>query len=144
MEKLFALKNILLQPLVDAYGDDLVIAYTEKLLDRNIILEFSGVSVNDDSGIPEEIGIFAIANVKNSIYLFTLFVSGEILGPLPVFRLVADAIEYIESCNKDTILSDLEEICTSVSVYDKNFENKEYYQSLVWKYNSALDLIRGK
>ena len=141
MEKLFALRNIHLQPMADDDGFDLMIAYNDRLLDLNILIEFAGVAISEDSNVPEEISIHAISLQNDILYSYVLFVSGELLGPLPVYRLIADAVEFIERCNADTVLNDLEQICTSASRYDANYENREYYESIVWKFKTVLELI---
>lgn len=142
MEKLFAQKNIRLQPIVDQDGNDSFIAYTDKLLEYNILIEFYGVATDNYSDVPEEVGIFAVSHFKETYYSFVLFVTDGVLGPLPVFRIISDAIDFIEQCSPDTVLADLEEVSTSTSLYgNKSYEGKDYYESEVWKFKTAMELI---
>lgn len=142
MRKLFASKNIRIQSFIDTYGDDINIAYTEKLLQRNVFIEFSGVAVSDDDDVSEEVSVSASYRENGMIYSCVLFVSGEVLGPLPVFRIIADAIEFIENCDVQTVGEDLETIATSYDILDKDYENKEYYQNAMFKHTRALELIK--
>ncbi|WDF77151.1 hypothetical protein PQ469_25015 [Mucilaginibacter sp. KACC 22773] len=73
---------------------------------------------------------------------FILFVSAETLGPLPVFRIIADAIEFIENCDRQTVKEDLKAIATSYEVLDKDYDNKKFYQNAVIKHTRALELIK--
>lgn len=144
MEKLFALKNMGIQPIVDLYSDEINTAYTDKLLQLGVLIEFSGVAVHNDPHLPEGTSISASLYTDGVVYSYILFVSNEILGPLPVFRIIADAVEFIESCHTETVIEDLKQIVTSYSALNENYQNKEYYENEVWKHTTALELIWKK
>ncbi|PWN64134.1 hypothetical protein [Chryseobacterium viscerum] len=144
MKKLFALKNIGIQPITDLYSDKINIAYTGKLLQLGVLIEFRGVVFENEPYLPEEILVFANICANGIIHSYVLFVSHEVLGPLPVFRVIADAIEFIEQCKAGSVIEELKQVATSYSAIDKSYENKEYYKNELWKYTRALGLIRKK
>lgn len=137
MEKLFALGNINLQQITKE-DDQLYFTYTESSLKKNIIIEFSGVSEAANDFVYEEVAIFAYLRVNDTIYQYTLFVSPEVHGPIPIYNIISTAFHFIETCGPDTILSDLKQISTSVSSYDNTTEYKKYYKDMLWKYDSVF------
>lgn len=142
MEKLFASKGIRVQSMEDLYESEIKIAYTGKLLELSVLIEFFGITVNDDLSIPEEVGVFVSCHENGVVYSYVLFTSAETLGPLPVFRIIADAVEFIESCDQLTVKEDLKAIATSYEVLDKDYGNKKFYQNAVFKHTRALELIK--
>lgn len=144
MEKLFGSKNIRIQPIRDLYESETNIAYTDKLLKLNVFLEFFGVAIADDSSIPEETAVFAHHFDNDVVYSYVLFVSAQILGPLPVFRIIADAIEFIEMHDQRSANENLKAIATSYEILDHKHNNKKYYQNVIFKKRKALELIHEK
>ncbi|WP_447642592.1 MULTISPECIES: hypothetical protein [Chitinophagaceae] len=66
---------------------------------------------------------------------------------LVLYRIVADAIHFIEQSSKATLLEDLEEISTggtTSDVMESKAERKRVHDSDVWKFTSVLDLIKQK
>ncbi|QEM05015.1 hypothetical protein DIU31_016375 [Mucilaginibacter rubeus] len=141
MENLFASKNIQIVPIVDMYESELYFAYTPKLLQLNVFVEFFGVSKNDDDEVPEEVGVFANYYENGEVYTYVIFSSPELLGPLPVFRIIVDAVEFIENSNSHSVKELLKEIATSSEKIDKSHPNNKYYQNALFKYNAAEQLI---
>lgn len=142
MEKLFASKNIRIQLMEDLYGSEINIAYTGKLLDLNVLIEFSGITVDDDPSLSEEVGVFANYFENGVVHSYVLFVSGEILGPLPVFRIIADAIEFIEKYGQEMVKENLKAIATFYEAIDRTHDNLKYYQNAVFKHTRGLELIK--
>lgn len=148
MERLFERNNIGLQHFVDEDGLDKYYAYTDKLLARNVLLEFY-TAVTDDSEeeYEEETAVFVITHTGNRSYSFALFHSLNVVGPLQLFRLIADAIDFIERADSDNLLVDLTEISTGSTtsdMVDSVADRKRIYDSDVWKFSSVLDLIKQK
>jgi hypothetical protein len=148
MEKLFARNNIGFQPIVDQDGLDINFAYTDKLLSLNVLIEFYTAVLDDsEENYEEETAVFAITYTKERSYSFALFVTSEVVGPLILFRIIADAIKFIEHSDKNSLLDDLEEIATGHTTSD-DVENprdrKEFYENELWKFNTALGLIEEK
>ncbi|TDX00456.1 hypothetical protein [Dinghuibacter silviterrae] len=145
MENLFKVKNIGLQPLVDQDGLDVHMVYTEKLLSLNVLIEFYTAVIDDsEEGYEEETVIFAITYTKERSYTFSLFHSLNVVGPLQLYRTIADAIEFIERSSKDTLLADMEEISTghtTSDIADNPRDRKKIYEDDVWKFKTTLDLI---
>jgi hypothetical protein len=137
MEKLFAINNIKLQQ-INKEDEQLYFAYTDSSLKKNVIIEFSGVSEAKNDFVYEEVAIFAYLRVNDTVYQYTLLVSPEVHGPLLIYNIIATAFRYIETCDTNTILSDLEQISTSVSTYDQTTEYKMYYKDILWKYDSVF------
>ncbi|MBN8856687.1 MAG: hypothetical protein BGO55_06305 [Sphingobacteriales bacterium 50-39] len=148
MEKLFERSNIGLQQLVAEDGLDKYFAYTEKLLSLNVLIEcYTAVLDDSEADYEEETAIFAITYNEERSYSFALFVSSEVIGPLILFRIIVDAINFIEHSSKDSLLDDLEEIstgCTTSDVIDNIKERKEFYEDEVWEFKTVLDLIHDK
>lgn len=148
MKKLFALKNISLQPMVVQDGLDITIAYTKQLLAKDVLIEFYTAPTSDDPhDTEEETAVLAITYTKDRSYSFALFHSFEVIGPLILYRIVSDAIEFIENCDKDSLITDLEEIATGYTtsdILDDPKDRKRIYDSEVWKFKTALELIGEK
>ena len=143
MNKLFELNNIGLQEMVDEDGLDIYIAYTDDLLKKNLLIEFYEAEMEDSI----ETAIFVISCDEVRSYTFVLSVSEEVMKPLQVYRIVADAIEFIAKCNKATVLVDMEAFATGVSTSD-DIENKkdriQVFEQEAWKFNTAMGLINDR
>jgi len=126
----------------DLDGEEIRIAYTSKLLELNVLLQFFGVSVEGDPYTYEEIGVFASSYENTVLHSYVLFVSDQVLGPLPIVRVIADAIEFIEQCDKGSVIEDLKGISTSYAAIDSDHENPAYYNNAVAKHIQALELIK--
>ncbi|WP_341836916.1 hypothetical protein WJU16_03380 [Chitinophaga pollutisoli] len=148
MEKLFERNNFGLQPFVDEDGQDTYFAYTDKLLALNVLIEFyTAVTDDTEENYEEETVVSAITYTENRSYSFALFHSTNVIGPLILYRIVADAIHFLEQSSKATLLEDLEEISTggtTSDVMDNEADRKRVYDSDVWKFTSVLDLIKEK
>lgn len=148
MEKLFTRNNIGFQPIVDQDGLDINFAYNDKLLSLNVLIEFYTAVLDDsEANYEEETAVFAITYTKERIYSFALFVTSEVVGPLILFPIIANAINFIEHSDKNTLLDDLEEIATGHSTSDdveNPHDRKNLYENELWKFNTALDLIKEK
>jgi hypothetical protein len=145
MEKLFAMGNIGLQQMVDEDGLDIFIAYTDDLLKKNLLIEFYQDSTSDDPGDYEtETAIFIISCDAERSYSFVLSVEADFIKPLFIYGIVAHAVEFIRTCDKGTVLADLQEICTGFSTSDEmeGLDGKRIYESDKWKFDTAMDLIR--
>ena len=142
MEKLFISKGIRIQSIEDLDQEEVNFAYTSKLLHLNVLIEFFGVSVEGDPYVYEETGVFASIYENDVVHSYVLFVSGETLGPLPIFRIIADAIAFIEICDKETVKNDLKGIATAYSSIDNKFDNVQYYKNVVFKHTRALEMIK--
>ncbi|SIO53981.1 hypothetical protein [Chitinophaga niabensis] len=147
MEKLFALHNIQFVNLERFHKEDsydVYWAYTEDLLGKSVLIEIYGVYVGY-SEVPEDLEVAIIANclIDDSIYKYYLFSSDNLFGPLPITRFTADAIAYIESCNKNDVLTPLKEICTSWVSYNYK-EHHSLYDKLVREFHTAIELIKEK
>ncbi|SKB96011.1 hypothetical protein SAMN05660841_03299 [Sphingobacterium nematocida] len=118
MKKLFASKDIRIQEMEDLYGGGINIAYTSKLLQLNVLIEFFGVSIEGDPYVYEEVGVYASIYEDGIVHSYVLFISGETLGPLPTFRLIADAVDFIEACDQYAVKEDLKGIAMSYSAID--------------------------
>jgi hypothetical protein len=111
MEKLFQRGDIGLQPFVDEEGSDELFAYTDKLLDLNVLIEFYNAIVDDsEENYESETAIFAITYDEERSYTFSLFHSTGVTAPLVLYSIISNAIKYIEHSSKDNLLDDLEEI----------------------------------
>lgn len=126
----------------DLYGSEIDIAYTGKLLDLNVLIEFSGITVADDSAVSEEVGVFAHYFENGVVHSYVLFVSGEVLGPLPVVRIIADTVEFIERYGQEMVKENLKAIATFYEIIDRTHDNLKYYQNAVFKHTRALELIK--
>lgn len=148
MEKLFERGKIGLQPFVAADGLDKHFAYTDKLLELNILIEFYTAVIDDsEENYEEETAIFAITYNKERSYSYALFHSVEVIGPLLLFRIIADAIHFIEHSSKGNLLDDLEEISTGHTTSDILEDPKEraaYLDAQIWEFKSVLELITDK
>jgi len=127
--------------MTDEYGPKCTMAYTEDLLQKNILIEFS----QDHLGDAEiETVIFAISCTEKVSYLYTLFDSLNDIGPLELYRKIADAIFFIQSCSARTALKDLEEIAIEVKI-SSNVEShdidKMVFEDNYRKFTTALQLI---
>jgi len=99
MKKLFQLNNIGLQEMVDEVGLDIFISYTEALLTKRILIKFYEAEIGDGEG---ESAVFAICCNEPAGYSYTLFHGFEPMKLLVVFRVVADAIQFISACSSET------------------------------------------
>ena len=144
MEKLLASKKISTVFMDDLFGEKINMAYTGKLFQSNILIEFFGVSVEGDPFIYEETGVFASLKQNDIIHSYVLFVSGETLGPLPISRVISDAVEYIESCGQKSLIEDLKEISTSYELIDANHDSKEFYKNALYKHNKSIEIIENR
>lgn len=142
MEKLFASKGIRIQSIEDLYQNEINLVYTSKLLQLNVLIEYFGVSIEGDPYVYEEVGVFASIYKNDVVHSYVLFVSGETLGPLPIFRIVADAVAFIELCDEETVKEDLKRIATSYSSINNKNDNIKYYKNAVFKHTKALELIK--
>lgn len=148
MERFFRHNNIWLQHFVDEDGIEKYYAYTDKLLAHNVLIEFY-TAVTDDSeeDYEEETAVLAIIHTEAISYSFALFHSYNVVGPLPLYRIIADAIDFIEHSSSETLLADLAEISTgdtSSDMMDDEADRKRIYDSDVWKFNTVLELIRER
>src|SRR5215217_8321675 len=119
MEKLLSSKNIHVQVIQDLNGEEIYFAYTKKLLELNILIEYYGVTTSDDDSISEEVAVFVYCKQDTSIHTYVLFVSDQVLGPLPIYRLIVDAVEFIEHCDAKTVLEEMKAVTTSYEILDK-------------------------
>lgn len=126
MEKLFATKNIELLPMLHAELGERTLAFTDMLLQASLLFEIDGVCLAENNNTYEEVTIFATYQTPTSYHKYVLFVSDAVLGPLPIFRIVADAVEYIESCDVSTWVEDLKQIATA---YETTGVDKDYAQN---------------
>lgn len=142
MKKLLLCKNIHIQSFQDLYNSGINVAYTDELLRRKVLIEFGGVSICDDPYIYDEVTVSASYVEGENIHTYILFVSGETLGPLPIFRIIADAVDYIEQCDQINLLEELKSIATSYDYIDEHFENREYYNNELFKHAQTRQLIK--
>ena len=140
MDKLFALHHIDIQELVDQEGRDIFIAYNDDLLEKNVLIEF----YEEDQGDNRETAVFVFSCDNERSYRFTLYVVDDVLTPLVIFPIVANAIDFIKHCNKETLFDDLPEISTH-HVTSEQFDDKRNSQLIfeldAWKFNTAMELI---
>ena len=143
MEKLFKRKNINLQSFINEEEDIEYFAYNDKLLYYNILIKF-GTSVLDysDENYEEETGISVISYDADFSYSFILFVSAEVVGPLLLYRIILDAIDFIDKSEEDTVLADLEEISTGHIKHSRTDKNS-YYENDVSEFRKILNLINN-
>ncbi|MBX3242284.1 MAG: hypothetical protein KIT80_14955 [Chitinophagaceae bacterium] len=148
MEKLFERNNIGYQLFVDEDGQDIHFAYTDKLLALNVLIEFyTAVTDGSEENYEEETVVAAITYTEKCSYSFALFHSTNVIGPLLLYRIVADAVHFIEQSGKTSLLEDLAEISTggtTSDVMDNKADRKRVYDSDVWRFTSVLDLIKQK
>jgi hypothetical protein len=149
MEKLLALKKIGLQQIVsEDDGLDVFMAYTDDLLKKNLLIEYYGVVTADtEEDFEEETAVSIITYDKERCYSFILFAEPSFMKPMQVYRIIVDAIEFIESCDKESVLSDIEDICTGFSTSDDISDRKDrkrYYELEKRKFDTAMELIRQK
>lgn len=144
MEKLLRSKNIETQPIQDLYSDDISFAYTKKLLDLNVLIEYYGVSSADTDEVWEEVAVFAHLKEGPVIHSYVLLVSNEVLGPLPIYRVIVDAVEFIERCEVKNVVEEMKAIATSYEVLTKAFEDPEFYENAIYMHNKAIELIQLK
>lgn len=146
MEKLFQRNNIGIQHLVDENGVDVYYAYTEKLLAHNVLIKFYTAVLDDsEEDYEEETAIIVYAHTENLSYSFPLFHSVDVVGPLQLYRIIADAIGFLDHSTRDTILDDLAQIATGYSssdVMNNPEDNKRIYETDVWRFSEVMDLIR--
>ena len=143
MEKLFKRKNIDLQSFINEDEDIEYFAYNDKLLYYNILIKF-GTSVLDysDENYEEETGISVVSYDADFSYSFILFVSTEVVGPLLLFRIISDAIDFIDKSEENTVLEDLEEISTGHIKHSRTDKNS-YYENDVSEFRKILNLIKN-
>ncbi|SOD17713.1 hypothetical protein [Pedobacter xixiisoli] len=142
MEKLFASKNIHIVSIKDLYNDERRIAYTSKLLKLNVLINFYGVVVEDKSDVYEEVGIFASYLENDIVHVYVLFISDNVLGPLPIFRLVVDAVDFIENCEAGSVKEDLKAISTFYSSLEDSAESMDDYDNAQFIHVRALEQIK--
>ena len=154
MEKLFALMKIESVPMVDEDGNDVTIAYTDNLLKRNVVIEFYEFIAVEQPNIPGDAENESMETIVNAIscdvessYSFSLFHGVDVDSPILVSRIIADAIEFIESCDPKTVIADLDDISKNIMI-SKDIKNandrKKVYEKELWKFNTALELIQEK
>jgi hypothetical protein len=147
MEKLFALKTIALQQMVDEYGLDITIAYNEDLVKKNLLIEYYEVETGEGEDYEIETGVYVISCDRERSYSFVLYAAPDFIKPLFIYRLIADAVEFIANCSKETVLSDLEQISTGHTTSDDMgnlADRKRVFKSEKWKFDTAMELIKQK
>ncbi|WP_346319355.1 hypothetical protein [Chitinophaga sp. YIM B06452] len=145
MEKLFARNGISLLAVEGEEGIITFYAYTEALLAHQVLIKIYTVVLDDtNKGYEEETAVIAITYDRERSYSYVLFVSHDVTGPLLLYRIVADAIDFIQHAGKKTLLEDLETISTGHTTSDdleSALERKELYESEVKEFNAILALI---
>lgn len=143
MKKILALNNI--ETIYSVYADltSRETAYTLKLLELGVIIDFRGVPIVNQKDFREETHVFASIHRDGIFYQYTLFSTDEILGPLVITRLIIDAVNYIETCNSENIIEELKEISTGYSVVNKNAdEDINIYNIIFNEYFDAINMIK--
>jgi hypothetical protein len=142
MKKILALNNIntIQSVYVDLTSRD--VAYTDKLLELNVIIDFYGVPISNKVENREETNVSATIYRDGIFHHYILFSSVEILGPLVVTRLIVDAVQFIETCDRENVIEELKKIATDYLVVEKNEENIEYYEITETEYIDALKMIK--
>jgi hypothetical protein len=143
MKKILALNNI---KTVQSLYLDLTfrdVAYTDKLLELNVIIDFNGVPISNKVENRDETIVSAtLYQEDGTFHDYLLFSSDEILGPLIITRLIIDAVHFIETCDKENVIEELKTIATDYAVVEKNEDNLEYYEITETEYFDALKLIK--
>ena len=107
---------------------------------------YTAVVDDSEDNFEEETAVFAVTFTEESSYSYTLFHSTEVIGPLLLFRIVADAIDFIEQSDKSSLLEDLEELSTgsTSSLTMKDIaDQKRIYDSDVYEFKTVLELIEA-
>jgi hypothetical protein len=138
MKKILALNNIGTIQSVYADSTSRDVAYTPKLLELNVIIDFKGVPIVNQKDFQEETNVFATIHRDGKLHTYNLFSSDEIMGPLIISRLIIDAIEFIETCDKDDVIEQLKEIASEYFVID---ESTEFYKITRKEYFDAINMI---
>lgn len=148
MEKLFKHNNIGLQQYEDEDGLDKYYAYTDKLLARNVLIEFYTAVIDDsDENYEEETAIIAHTYTEDRSFSFPLFHSLHVVGPLQLYRIIADAIDFIERSDSNNLLDDLTEISTGSTtsdMMDSVEDSERIYDNDIWEFTAVLDLIKER
>ena len=142
MEKIFRRNNIGIQRLKVEEHHHPFFAYTDKLLELGVLIEFYTVEIEEDE---EETVVLANTYTKDCSYSFALFHTYDVFGAVPLYRIIADAIAFIEKSTKETLLDDLEDISTgdtTSDTMDNAQDRKRVYESDVWKFNAVVEAIR--
>jgi len=129
--------------MVDEGGLDIVIAYTEDLLSRNIMFEYYTADLGNHE---EETVIFARFKDKNAYYSYTLYYTDEISNPLLMSMIIKDAVEVLQHSSDEDLQETLDSISTGVII--SNAKNKDaslrrVYEMEDWKFRTALELIEA-
>ena len=96
MEKFLKHKGINVQSFIHEDGPTEYYAYTDKLINNNILVEFYTEGRNDRKEYYEdETAVSILTYNEEYSYTFFLFVSHEAISPLLLYRIIVDAIDFI-------------------------------------------------
>jgi len=131
MEKLFAKKGIKYLSYIDTDGSKLAYAFTPQMLTDKMFVELAFHEMGDDND-PEYETVISVFTIRNgSSYDYTICHDDRPVIPLIyLYRLILDTIEFIGSCEKETLLEELKQAATGVSiskeVHDKELKERMY------------------
>ncbi|MET7000692.1 hypothetical protein [Chitinophaga defluvii] len=97
-------------------------AYSEDLLKKNVLLKFYSCELAEDE---IETVVHALALYKGVAYTFYLYHHLDGLPPFPIqlFRIITDLVEYLTFCQANTLIDDLNALCSAnISSDDKDME----------------------
>ncbi|PAW95064.1 hypothetical protein CKK33_16810 [Mucilaginibacter sp. MD40] len=125
MEKLFAKKGIKYLSYLDTDGSKLAYAFTPQMLEDKIFVELAVREMGDEED-PEYETVISVFTIRDgSSYDFTICHDDRPVIPLMyLYRLVLDTIELISGCEKQTLLEELKQAATGVSI-SKEVKDKE-------------------
>lgn len=148
MYRIFKHNNIGLQQFKVEEWHHPFYAYTDKLLELGVLIEFYTAEIGEgEDDYEEETSVLVLTHTEACSYSFVLFHSYDVIGPVPLYRIIADAIDFIEHSSRKTLLDDLEDISTggtSSDMMETEAERDMIYKSDVRKFNSVVDLIRQR
>lgn len=121
-------------------------AYTSDLLKKNVLIKFYNFEIGEDE---VETAVHAMFLYKGASYTFYLYhhIDGLPTFPIVLFRVIVDVVEFISTCNPNTLVKDLQQLSSAFSSsLDKDIEEefRVDYQTELADFNRILGLIELK
>ncbi len=147
MTRLFERNNINTLPFIGDDGTHKTIIYTNTLLAFNVFFEYYIIENETASDFTEETVVSAITLSNAQCYSYDLFKDDEFTSPLVLYRVIADAITFIEKTSQKELLNDLKEICYShftSSMFLDEQEKKQYNDIRKKDFDTVMGIIKNR
>ncbi|ALR29262.1 hypothetical protein ATE47_01370 [Chryseobacterium sp. IHB B 17019] len=100
-----------------------------------------GVPLSNKVNNRDETNVLATIHREGTFHQYMLFTSADVLGPLVITRLIVDAVQFIETCNRENVIEELKKIATDYKVVEKNKEDLKSYKITETEYFDAIRMI---